>query len=106
MTGKKREEGRTGDPGGGSQVGTRRRKRLGEDGGHHEAGWTMSTWPRENCLKDTSEQSEQSKTLVGKQDGAHGSNVVRIAQSLSSLSSQLNDKNTKFLCLLFRSYVG
>ena len=47
VSGQGTEEGRTSERVSGSQVETKRRTEEREEGGRHESGWTMSTWPRE-----------------------------------------------------------
>jgi hypothetical protein len=47
-----------------SQVGTMRRREEGEEEGSHEAGWTMSKWPREARPEDT-EQTESRPSNTG-----------------------------------------
>lgn len=59
MTEQEREEGKT--VVGGFQVGKnhKRKKRKGR-GGHQEAGWTMSTCPKEACTEGTHETEQDS----------------------------------------------
>lgn len=64
----------------GSQAGTMRKRNEVGEGGLHDAGWTMSMWPRKNRPEDTHEAEQQSKTQLARNKVGYGWDVGSISE--------------------------